>query len=352
VKHSAYDQNLAMNHGKMNGFARISGCEADTNYACYQQYQPDQIPNLSALARNFVISDRTFESEAGPSWGSHFILASGNLDGFVNGNPAINPDVPGPLTWGCDSNNLIQWIPPGGGSKIIVPSCVPKPDGSGPFRPSPVEWVPTIMDRLDEAALTWRLYSVYNWWSVCPTFADCLYDPQANNALPSARVVSDATQAALPSLALVMPSWDNSQHNRSPMGMGDNWIASIVDAIQQSPEWESTAIFITYDDCGCFYDHVPPPAGTGIRVPMVIVSPYAKPGYTDSTTATFESMLAFTEGTFDVDPLAPTDANAYDFHDSFDYSQQPLAPVALRQQRIGPWVQRWLERHTPKPDWT
>jgi phospholipase C len=348
VGHSAFDQNLAINNGKMNRFSEIRGCGKDSGYACYQQYSPEQIPNLAALARNYVVHDRTFESEAGPSWGSHFILASGNLDGFVNGNPAENPDVPGPLTWGCDSNNLIQWVPPGGGSKIIVPSCVPKPDGSGPFRPSPVEWVPTIMDRLDESARTWRLYSVYNWWSVCPTFADCLYDPQANNSLPSARVVTDAKQAALPSLSLVMPSWANSQHNGSPMAQGDNWIASIVDAIMQSPAWESTAIFITYDDCGCFYDHVVPPTkGMGIRVPMVIVSPYAKRACTDSTTAVFESMLAYTEHQFGLDPLGDVDANAYNFQDSFDYSQEPLPPIHLQQHPLPQWVERWMER-TPR----
>ena len=84
---------------------------------------------------------------------------------------------------------------------------------------------------------------------------------------------------------------------------GDNWIGQLVNALQASPNWSSTAIFITYDDCGCFYDHVAPgknPDGTpqGVRVPMVIVSPYAKRGGTDSNTATFASFLKFTEEAF------------------------------------------------------
>ena len=74
-------------------------------------------------------------------------------------------------------------------------------------------------------------------------------------------------------------------------------------AIDEQARLDTTAIFITYDDCGCFYDHVPPPPGSGIRVPMVIVSPYAKPAFTDSKAASFASILAFTEHLFGLEPL-------------------------------------------------
>ena len=82
------------------------------------------------------------------------------------------------------------------------------------------------------------------------------------------------------------------------MLQGDNWIGSVVSAIQHGVQWRSTAIFITYDDCGCFYDHAAPPSGWGVRVPMVIVSPWAKPGHNDPRRASFSSMLAFTEHIF------------------------------------------------------
>src|SRR2546422_4724334 len=104
---------------------------------------------------------------------------------------------------------------------------------------------------------------------------------------------------------------------------GDNRIGQAVSAIMTSPQWSSTAIFITYDDCGCFYDHVPPPAGLGIRVPMVIVSPYAIPGSTDSADASVASMLAFTEHMFGLAPLTSEDANAYDYSNSFGFLQSP-----------------------------
>jgi phospholipase C len=208
------------------------------------------------------------------------------------------------------------------------------------------------MDRLDDAGLTWRIYSSSNWWAVCPTFADCVFDPQVNNTLPDPRIVTDAEVGRLPSLSFVIPSWINSQHNGAPIATGDNWIGAVVDAIAQGPDWDSTAIFITYDDCGCFYDHVPPPAGMGIRVPMVIVSPYAKAGFVDSNVATFDSMLAFAEHAFGLAPLAPGDAGAYDFAGSFDYEQAPIEPVGLRPHRVPPAALRWMREHPPKPDVT
>src|SRR6185503_19546959 len=107
--------------------------------------------------------------------------------------------------------------------------------------------------------------------------------------------------------------------------------------VMNGPDWDTTTIFITYDDCGCFYDHVVPPPDLGIRVPMVIVSPYAKPGTTDSTTASFSSMLAYMEHTFGLAPLSPADANAYDYANSFDYGQQPLQPIPLSRHPVPDW---------------
>ena len=128
---------------------------------------------------------------------------------------------------------------------------------------------------------------------------------------------------------------------------GDNWIATNMNALMQGPDWNSSATFITYDDCGCFYDHVPPPPGLGIRVPMVIVSPYAKPASTDSTTASFGSMLAFIEHTFGLAPLSSHDADAYDYSGSFDFLQRPISPVPLPKHRVPVSELRWIASHPP-----
>lgn len=120
------------------------------------------------------------------------------------------------------------------------------------------------------------------------------------------------------------------------MAVGDNWIGSVVSAIQHGADWPSTAIFITYDDCGCFYDHVPPPNGKlGVRLPMVIVSPYAKPAFTDSNDVGFVGMLAFVEHNFGQPALAADDAAAYDYAESFDYRKPArLAGTTMVTSRI------------------
>jgi phospholipase C len=116
----------------------------------------------------------------------------------------------------------------------------------------------------------------------------------------------------------------------------DNWVGQLVSAVENGPDWSSTAIFITCDDFGGFYDQVYPgtnsnPDGTqeGPRVPLIIVSPYAKPGYTDTTHTTFAGILAYTEQNFGLAPLGANDAHAYDFSGAFDYSQAPLKPVRV-----------------------
>jgi phospholipase C len=147
-------------------------------------------------------------------------------------------------------------------------------------------------------------------------------------------VLTQAQDGTLRDVTFVTPTYLRSQHNNVSMAMGDNWIGSVVGAIMNGPQWDSTAILITYDDCGCFYDPVTPPAGKGIRSPMVIVSPYAKPGYTDSTTASTNSILAFIEHTFGLAPLRRADANAYDYMGAFDFSQVPLPPITMTHTAI------------------
>jgi phospholipase C len=346
--HSVQSQSTAIDNGQMDGFSLIGGCRASDGYACYSQFDADQIPNLWLLASTFVISDRTFEFARTPSWGGHMVLASGTLDGFLGDIPKRSRVPPGP-GWGCDSNLDAKWW--NGSSFELVPSCVPDQNGNGPYRPSPVRYVPTIFDRLDAAGASWKIYGGAYAFTICPTFYECLGSAQRTNLVKVKAVVSAAANGRLPSFAIVTPAGGNSQHNGQSMAVGDNWIGDVVSAIENGPDWVSTAIFITYDDCGCFYDHVPPPSGpTGIREPLVIVSPYARAGFTDSNTATFISLLAYTEHTFGLQPLNSDDAQAYDFSQSFDYSQTPLPPVAMTRTAIPDRERAWLRAHPLDPD--
>jgi phospholipase C len=361
VNHTGAAQRKAIDRGKMDGFANIGGCGVNVGYRCYSQFDPSQIPNLSALARQFALSDRTFEMNRIPSWGAHLELVAQTLDNFVVGNnPVRAPDAPPGPGWGCDSNRDALWRAPGTTTRIAEPSCIPDysldplqyPYG-GAYRATDVGYVPTIMDRLNDAGLSWKLYTgtgieehgIGYSWAICPTFAECLYTNQRQNMVGVDAVIADAQSGALPNFSVVIPTAENSQHNGDLMDKGDNWLGSVVSAIQGGPQWANTAIFITYDDCGCFYDHVPPPDRLGIRVPLVIVSPYAKPGFTDSNIASFSSMLAFTEHVFGLPSLSRHDANAYDFSDSFDFSQAHMAETKLAQHPLNRAERRYVERH-------
>ena len=127
----------------------------------------------------------------------------------------------------------------------------------------------------------------------------------------------------------------------------DNWVGQLVSAVEKSPDWSSSAIFITFDDFGGFYDQVYPgkntnPDGTqqGPRSPLFIISPYAKPGYTDTTHTTFSGILAYVEHNFGLRPLGANDAQAYDFSNEFNYSQAPLAPVHMVMRPLPPSAKR------------
>jgi phospholipase C len=353
VSHEPNAQNTGMNGGQMNGFSNIVGCTVDTGYQCYSQFDQSDIPNLWSLAETFAVSDRTFQLDSVATWGSHLELVTSHLDGFDWTSP-FGQNGPG---WGCDSLDDVAWHPSVWVPRTNQPSCVPAIDGSGPYRPSPVPWVPTIMGRMDQAGLTWKIYGGEPFepglgyhLSICPSFAECLYGPQKVNFVHRDEFLADAADGSLPNLSIITPAYGDSQHNGQSMLQGDNWLGEEVAAVMDGPQWDSSAIFITYDDCGCFYDHVAPPPGLGIRMPMVIVSPYARPGFTDSNTASFTSLLAFVEHRFGLAPLGPDDAAAYDYAGSFDYTQRPLEPVEMVTSPIPAWELEWIAAHPPDPD--
>jgi phospholipase C len=289
------------------------------------------------------------------------VLASASMDGFLGYNPratALSPSGPH-HGWGCDSGLDSQWW--NGTKKVFEPACIPDKSGAGPYRPSPVKYVPTIFDRLDAASRSWRIYGgtggstngggQYG-HSICPTFYECL-STQSAHLVSSDGLTGDATAGALPAVSWVMPPANVNQHPPYSMVQGDAWLGEVIDSIEQGSDWGSTAIFLTWDDCGCFYDHVNPlkfGPNLGIRVPMIVISPYARAGFTDSTVATFVSLLAYIEHNFGLAPLNSSDGNAYDFSSAFNYAQAPLRAVPLTQHASIPASEkRFIARH-PAPE--
>jgi hypothetical protein len=134
-----------------------------------------------------------------------------------------------------------------------------------------------------------------------------------------------------PILPSVFENQSVSKHPSAPPDVGMDYVAYLVDQIMASPYWLSTAIVLTWDDYGGFYDHVVPPqidsSGLGFRVPAVVISPWAKPGFIDHTQYGFSSMLALAEHTFNVPSLHVRDAISNDINDSFDFSQSPQSTL-------------------------
>jgi phospholipase C len=356
VAHSQAAQLAAIDHGAMDGWNTVPGCGKSQ---CYTAYEPDQIPSLAHLARTGTISDAFYSRDIVPSWGGHIDLFAQTLDGFLGDNPdRRDTRVASGPGWGCDSNRDALWRDSTAAKWTWEPSCIPDAQGSGPYRSSPVRYVPTIADRLEAAGRSWAIYGATSKgpgyeWSICPSFAECLHSSQHKDVHSSARLLNDAAAGTLPNLSIVVPngaSGNTSQHNGTSMMTGDNWIGRAVSAIQRGADGPTTTIFVYYDDCGCFYDHQAPPRGLGIRLPLVIISPYAKPGYTDHVTATNSSILAYAERVLAVDPINALDRDAYDFSRSFDYHQTPTAPFQFHAAPVPQTSIDYLRTHPPADD--
>jgi phospholipase C len=365
MEHSHDGQVVAIDGGAMDGWGQVNNCTRSQGYPCISQFHCDQIPNICRLYENYAIDDRFFESNTLASFASHLEVAAATPDGFIGNNPGGQSD-PGALGWGCNSGLQADFLEHDGSIGKEY-SCVPDynldpsqyPYG-GAAGPTNVPSVPTMMDNATAAGVSWRIYqdgTDGNGWSICPTFAGCLYTQEATNVVSNAQVYSDALSGHLPALSLVMPSRAMSQHNNQSMGLGDKWIGKVVTDLELSPQWAHMAVFLAWDDCGCFFDHVPPPAGTsmGIRVPVIAISPYAKAGYTggtsDGTVANFDSITRYAEEMLGIPSLGQGDATAYDLQNLFDYSQDPAGRVVhMVRERVPGWELALIRARPQDPD--
>jgi phospholipase C len=276
------------------------------------------------LASRYVIADRTFESNAGPSFPAHQYLIAGQSDNV--------PDGPDHLPWGCDSpsgTTETQLTPQGG----VVP---------GPF---PCFSYATLGNELDSAGIDWRYYAppllqAAGSFEAYDAIRNVRYGPDWTTKIvtPETRVLDDVPGGSLAPVTWIVPSAPFSDHSGTHSAEGPQWVASVVDAIGESPFWKSTAIFILWDDWGGWYDHVAPPQydvmGPGFRIPLLVVSPYARPGYVSHVQHEAASVVKFIEDDFGLPSLGQADARADDLRDCFDFAQKPLTfhpiPAHLR----------------------
>jgi phospholipase C len=218
---------------------------------------------------------------------------------------------------------------------------------------------PTLTDLLEDAGVTWRYYSpaAGSMWTapnaiehICQqqtikgALACAGLDWTSNVVISQSQVLTDIANGQLPQVSWVIPNGLSSDHALGNDGSGPSWVGSIVNAIGSSAYWANTAIIITWDDWGGWYDHVAPTVindgvswGSGyvygFRVPLIVVSPYAKAAYISHVTHDFGSILKFVERTFKLPSLGYADTPADDLSDCFDLTQTPLTfqlvPTAL-----------------------
>jgi phospholipase C len=189
----------------------------------------------------------------------------------------------------------------------------------------------SIFDELTAHGRTWRIYYALPRWVLRGTVWEQIIPPgHARDLTTASRFFTDLARGRLPAFSFVRPGFGYSEEPREDIGQGDAWLGQLVSAIARSRYWRSTSIFITYDEGGGFWDHVGPPRarGYGTRVPLVIVSPWARRGacWPRSTSM---SILSFMQHLWNLPPLTSLNARHNDLLGAFDFHQRALPPPRL-----------------------
>jgi phospholipase C len=326
----------AFDNGKLDKFSLLGGAiqhgidEADSQF-----YQSD-IPNYWAYAKTFGLADKFFSTISGPSFPNHLYTIAGE-DANVISLPRTGGHNPS-SEWGCDDpkGTTVQQLFPDGSIHSAFP-C---------FN------FPTLGDLLDSAKISWKYYVNTN-GSPFDTY-DAIKHIRYSQDWTTHRslwtnFIQDASSGQLPAVSWLLLPFQYSDHIPHSVCQGENQTVQEINAIMGNASlWASTAIFLSWDDFGGFYDHVVPPVGQnnsliqfGARVPVIIISPFAKAGYVDSTFYSFPSQLRFTEDVFGLPTLSSLDPNsidgqAKDMFNAFNFFQKPLPPLILSQRNCPP----------------
>jgi phospholipase C len=364
--HSQGNAAADINSGSMNGFVSQeaqarSGCEQLFNPACGRSTgRPDvmgyhagaDIPNYWTYAKDFVLDDHMFQSDASWSLPSHLYMVS---------EWSAHCTVPGaPMS--CTNNDQSPGLPPDFQRHNLGVSFPTTPDYA---------WT-DLTYMLHRAGVSWGYYVFKGTepdceadaamscapvaqrartpgiWNPLPYFDTVKQDGQLGNVQSLSNFFTAARAGTLPAVSWIDPNGRVSEHPPALISAGQTYVTGLVNAIMRSPDWSSTAIFIAWDDWGGFYDHVVPPRvdqnGYGLRVPALVISPYARHGYIDHRTLSFDAYVKFIEDDFLAgqrldpatdgrpDPRPDVRENAAQLADiagDFDFSQPPGAPVLL-----------------------
>lgn len=339
IDHSSEGARMAYDNGKMDQFdllhsnkkAKTPGQGAPapyTNNSLTQLHQSD-IPNYWTYAQNFVLGDNMFSSLMGPSFPNHLYTVAAQSGGAVD-NPRTDKNIGtlGNATkgWGCDVPNQQVKVLDNTGITNLQEACFD-------FQ--------TLADELDTAGYSWRYYAPpvsqggYI-WSSFDAIKHIRYGKDWQYVVPTEQFMTDAAAGNLPTVSWIVTPAKVSEHPPASVCVGENWTVQMLNALMQGSDWSSTAVFLTWDDFGGFYDHVAPQQvdgyGLGFRVPLLVISPFTKKGYVDHTQYEYSSMLRFAEDELGLATLTSRDKAANNMMGAFDFTQSPRAPLVLQQR--------------------
>lgn len=320
-------------NGKMDGFD-LSNPSAPL-YP-YSYLKRNLIQPYWTMAESYALADHMFPTQFGGSFSAHLNLVAGTDK--LSSTLAVT-DYATNTPWGCDAPS---------GTRSFVVTSERKENNHGPF-PCFTQWK-TMATTLDKKHVSWKYYAPQT--VGCPVRCDngglewSAFDAISavrnssdwtNNVInPETQIITDAKNGNLAAVSWVVPDHKNSDHPDSHSNTGPSWVASVVNAIGESQYWDSSAIVILWDDWGGWYDDAPPPQldflGLGIRVPCIIISPYAK-NKVIHTQYEYGSILKFIEHTFALPTLGYSDQRAASIADSFDFTKptpRPFTPIASK----------------------
>ena len=340
----AADREPDLAHSFLNGINAIDGgamdCFTDAGYVTYRQ---TDIPNYWAYASRFALADHFFSSVYGPTGIEHLWTFAAQSDRFVDHerpgqlgsarrefcDDPLEADSSFPLMSRMEQERIFRLEDEGpAGISGVQASFVSR---------WPCTDVEVLPDLLQRAGLSWKEYRGANdWVQPLRIVRHVRFSPMYRNVVSDTAFVKDLHAGKLPAVSWLTPSFAQSDHPPGSICVGENWTVGVLNQLMSSKYWGSTAVVLTWDDFGGFYDHVPPPHldlyGLGPRVPAIVISPWAKPGFIDTDTTEFASVLRFIETVFGLPPMTSRDANTDDMLSAFDFTQTPQTPLILHQR--------------------
>jgi len=331
IGHEWDDAHIATDNGRMDRFDLVTGAVDGSDILSMTQFLAADIPNYWSYAEHFALGDRMFSSLSGPSFPNHLYTVAAQAARAIT-------NVSGPR-WGCDAE-------PEAVTQIM--------DRAGAVsRQYPCFDIPTLPDSLEAAGITWRYYAPEQGqggyiWSALDAVRHIRLGPLwEQRVMPVGQFADTARNGSLPAVSWLIPDFRDSEHPTvgrfagTSLSVsvcdGENWTVEQINAIMQGPAWPTTAIVITWDDFGGFYDHVAPPQaddfGYGPRVPLIVISPYVKERIVSHTVYEFASVLQLIETRFNLKPLTTRDGIANSLLDMFDFNQAPAPPLILPLRR-------------------